>query len=285
MIAAFPVASSPVASSPVASSPGAFPCRPPPARQGNGRDEGGFILLAVLLALAVISGLTGQLIYFARAEMRAAAATRDIAVAGTAAEGAIRVAVFRVLSTSAARGAGAWRGDEFTLASPGASVVVRVSDLAGRINPNLASPGLLLSLLGRLGADADTARAMTALIVTGRGSNTGNGPMTPFQDMEDLARRSGIPAPLMAILSPHLTTWRRGPPDPRTAGAAVSAALALTGEDELAGALQPDERVLLIEAVATTITGRAGVRRAVVRLGLEEDGASWRFLAWDPAIP
>lgn len=247
----------------------------------NNGGQRGFILLAVLMALVAATGLSATLIYYARIEARAAASVRDGAIAAAAAEGAIRMAVFRLLSTPPA----AADQGEFPLIAAGATGVVRHADLSGRINPNIASPALLFQVFIALGADEATARGAAATVVRGRGVNAGSGPLTPFRDLDDLSRRAGLPPAMMALLEPHMTTWWRGRPDPKRASKAVRDALILANEDDLAAATQPDERAVLIEAIVSTPSHKIAIRAAVARLGLSDDGLSVHFLAWDPPGP
>ena len=241
------------------------------------------------MALVVVSLLSGRLLYFAHTETRLAAAARDVADADVAAEGAVRVAVFQLLLAGPTRRVS--QGNEFQggdsqgafhLVLPNGRATIRFGDLAGRVNLNLASFRLLFALLAELGAGGETARATAAGLVAGRGPADGAGPARPFQDLADAARRTGIDPAVVALLSPYVTTWWRGPPDPRLADPAVRNALIQAGEEDIAGATQREERSLAIEATVRLTTGRVAVRRAVVRLGLGDDGSSWRFLAWDP---
>lgn len=256
------------------------------------RRERGFVLLTALLILIVLSLLGARMVSLARIDTQTARLRLEAALLEAAADGALRHAIFDLLAAGAQRG--------YVLALPGARAVIRCENLGGHINPNLATPALFRGLLLAVGADPATAGRLAAALATLRGpradgvirvaaAGQGPGPASPepgnFETVAGLAVLPGMTPALLAALAPHLSVWWPGPPDPAQAGPAVRRALAEAGEQDLAAATRPQERVVRISASLTSPTGRRLVRRIIVRLGLALDGSSWRILAGDPPEP
>jgi general secretion pathway protein K len=243
------------------------------------RDERGYILLTALLALFVLSLLGARMISLARISTEITAHMQDQAVLEAAANGAVDRAVFDLLQSAASHRATLL---DYSVNLPGARVHITCRDQGGRINPNLASPQLFSALLQVLGADGATAGRVTAALLALRTPRAGAA-AGPFDDVAGLAGLPGMEPDLMAALTPHLSVWWPGAPDPTLADAAVRRALSEADEMDLAAATSPEDRVVRIEATAMVASGRTLSRRAVVRLGLGLDGRSWHVLAWGQA--
>lgn len=251
-------------------------CARPAASQGprryeRGRCERGFVLLVALLALIVLAALGAGMVSLTRGGVQVVTLRRDSAVLEAAADGAMHRAVFNLLRSEAGQRT---QGMTYDMTLPGAKARIRWQELGGRVNPNLASAALFEALLVTSGADRATSGRVGAALLAARAS-------VPFEDVAALAGLPGMTPALLAALAPHLSVWWPGPPDPALADPSVGRALALAGEEDLAAATRPEERVVQIEATVAGTSGRTMVRRAVVRLALGLDGLSWHVLMWD----
>lgn len=253
--------------------------------------ERGFALLIVLWALVPITLLFMTLAVTARSDLRSANDLRAAAVLEAAADGAIATAVFDVLRTGQAEGAAR------RLRVPGADVVIDLAGLSGLVNPNAASPELLRALLVRLGASDARGRAIAAAMVDWRtpGQKAGvNGakaaeyrgagldygpPGAPFESLDELGLVLGMTPQLLVALTPVMSLYADGDPDPRTAPPAVRLALSDIGTVRGRGA--PNSEVLQITAAASGAGGARSVRQAVVRFGYAGSQRGWRVLAWE----
>ena len=104
----------------------------------------GFALLLVLWTMVLLALIATRIAAAGRAEAQLAANLRDAAVAQAAADGAVQEVVFHLLAEGDQRWAPSGR---HRVALAGAAVEVGIEDLAGRVNPNTASPELLRALL------------------------------------------------------------------------------------------------------------------------------------------
>lgn len=255
------------------------------------RSDSGYVLFTALLALMTLSLLCSQIVFFSYIGTRMAAARRDGAAIEAAADGVVRQTIFNLLRTDTRRRV---LERTYTVSVPGADATVRLQDLGGRVNPNLASPALFRALLMLVGADDTTADWIMAAQIAARASKptgaflvsaTAVPPPGPFDDISELGGLRGMTPALLAALAPHLSVWGNVLPDPVLADPAVRRALDLSGEAAFAAAMRPDERIVRIEAMVKGPGGRSVTRRAVVRLGLGLDGLSWHLLAWDRVPP
>lgn len=255
-------------------------------------DDGGFALLIVLWSVAVLALVTGTLLSGARVEMRLAANRRGAAVASTAADAAISAAILDLLRAEGTTAARRRMGQ--------ADVAIRLENLSGRINPNLASAAMLNALLQSLGMAAQPAERLAAAIVDWRtpglspsahgakaaayqGANLPYGPPgRPFEHLDELGAVLGMTPAVLAAMTPHLTLWSTSDPDPAFASAPVLVALRAAGAPPVP-ARSTEAQVIAITAAASVPDAPLVTRRAVVRFGYSPDGRGWRILAWDDA--
>jgi general secretion pathway protein K len=210
------------------------------------RDRG-FALLVVLWSLVLISLLTTQILASSRTAVTLAANISAAAQARARADGAINQAIFHLLAT----GAGHWPpdGSIHVLAEDGGETLsVRIRVLDDKINPNLASAGLLGGLFQASGATSTQAvqlanavvqwrslavskQAMQATRAAYQRAGLHYGPAAhPFDDLSELADVIGMPPALFAAATPHMSLYQTCAPDPAHADLAVRRALALSGE-------------------------------------------------------
>jgi hypothetical protein len=86
---------------------------------------------------------------------------------------------------------------------------------------------------------------------------------------------------LLARLTPYLSIYHDGDPDPRLAAPAVLAAIrAATGLPPVIAPGAPAESVVDIAASVAGPDGGRLARHAIVRLGLRPDGGLFQILTW-----
>jgi general secretion pathway protein K len=250
--------------------------------------NGGFALLIVLWALALIAFLVLHLTATGRTEIRIADNLVDNAVAAAAADGAISQAIF---NQSDPKPEQRWPldGTAHPLTIGNSRVVVRLEDEASRINPNLASPALMEGLLRALGNDPDSARRLAsaiadwvgsapmprpqdALFADYRAAGLDYGPPgAPFETMDELSRVLGMTPALFTAAQPHLTLF--GPAEPNRTGADPIVAAALAAIPQLGQAAPPaspaptDLLTMRISAAAVGSGNARATRVAIVRVG------------------
>ena len=275
--------------------------RGPPNPASRRRDRG-FALLIVLWTLVLTAFLVLHLTATGRTEIRIADNLVANSVAAAAADGAISEAIFNLSDPRPER---RWPvdGSPRALAVGDSRVVVRLMDEAGRVNPNLASPALMESLLRLLGSDPGTAHQVAEAIGDWVGSSptpkTADAlqaeyraagldyapPGTPLETIDELGRVLGVTPALYAALKPHLTLF--GPAEPQPgADPIVAAAVAqlpqLGGTATPAAAPQDVQTVRIIAAAAGP--GNAHVTHsAIVRIGSTLP-QGYAVLAWGNAV-
>lgn len=215
--------------------------RRPVAATGRNR---GFALLIVLWTLVLIAFIVGNLTSRGRTEIRIASNLVSNAVTQAAADGGVYEAIYN-LSDPQADARWPLDGSAHELQIGAARVLVRVTDEAGRINPNTASPVLLDALLRVTGSDDETAQRLAQAIALWVGSAPGGPqpdeglaqytaaglsygpPGEPLQTLDELRQVLGMTPESYAAIRPHLTLY--GPPQPnaQSADPMVAAALAL----------------------------------------------------------
>ena len=127
-------------------------------------------------------------------------------------------------------------------------VAVRIEDEAGKVNPSIASAGLLQALLQQVGADPVTAATVAASIVEWRmASGVGGRPSAavaryaaagrdyapsgaPFANVSDLGAVIDMTPELLTRLRPHLTVFTDSDPSASTLDPVVAKALAAVGQ-------------------------------------------------------
>ena len=170
------------------------------------------------------------------------------------------------------------------------SISVRVQNLADKINPNLASTGLLAGLFQAVGAAPGQAQQLAnaiiawrspavskhdtqALLAAYRHAGLRYGPPgRPFADLGDIADVIGMPPALLAAALPHMSLYQSGDPDPALADPIVRRALAISGQ---AGANSNFfESTAQVVSITAEASGPAGL-----------DCAASRSSAWAAPIP
>jgi general secretion pathway protein K len=258
------------------------------------RGQRGFALLIVLWTIAILAALISGLAADASSESKLSIALRSQAVARAAADGVLSEVILDVLRSGASV-PGSRRFGE-------AEVTVGLTDLSGRMNPNLASAVMLQALLLGLGVEPQSAESLAAAIVDWRtpgltpsphgakaaeyraAGMTYGPPGRPFENLDELGFVLGMTPALLAAMKPHLTLWSTTDADPASADALVLAALRAAGAPPVA-ARSNEARVIAILATAHLPDAPRVTRRAVVRFGFSPDGRAWRVLAWDDGEP
>ena len=270
---------------------------------GPGLREGGFALLLVLWSLALLALIGTQVAATGRSEALLAANLRGAALAEAAADGAVHLAIFRLLAPEAQR----WPADGLArqVALPGgAAGLLRIESDQGKVNPNLAPAPLLQALLLQLGAEPRAATGLAAAILDWRSAGprprpggakepqyraAGRDyapPGRPFESLDELGLVLGMTPPLLARLAPFLSIHQGAEPDPRFAAPPVLQALraAQGAEEELPA--DPDSTPVVTVTAAVALPGGARfTRRAVLRLGPGgrgpgPRGRGWQVLEW-----
>ena len=262
------------------------------------RREGGFALLLVLWSLALLALIGTHVTATGRAEAQLAANLRGAAAAEAAADGAVQLAIFRLLAPAERR----WAADGLLreVALPGgATALLRIESEQGKVNPNLAGAPLLSALMQQLGAVPRAANGLAAAILDWRTPGLRprpNGakepqyraagrdyapPGRPFESLDELGLVLGMTPALLARLTPFLSVWQGGEPDPRLAAPAVLQAMRAAGGAEEELAADPDAAPAV--GITATVVLPGGVRFtrwAVVRLGPGGRNRPWQVLAW-----
>jgi general secretion pathway protein K len=209
----------------------------------TGRNRG-FALLIVLWTLVLIAFIVGNLTARGRTEIRIASNLVSNAATQAAADGGVYEAIYN-LSDPQVDARWPLDGSAHDLQIGDAKVVVRVTDEAGRINPNTASPALVDALLRVTGSDEEAAQRLSQAIALWVGSAPGGPqpdqglaqynaaglsygpPGEPLQTLGELRRVLGMTPDIYAAIRPHLTLY--GPPQPnaQSADPTVAAALGL----------------------------------------------------------
>jgi general secretion pathway protein K len=259
--------------------------------------ERGFALLIVLWTMALLVLIMVQLTASGRSEAQLARNLRNDAIAEAAADAAIYEAIYHLMAPGSAH----WfPGGSYVLAEPHGVAEVRIENLAGRVNPNIASPELLTALLQAMGFEQRLSASLAAGIVDwrspGRRRQTRVAPQyaaagrdyappgTPVRDVQELSGVLGMTPDILASLAPHLTVFSTGDPDPAFADPIVLQALRQLGETDVAVDVgQNDDLFVAITAAARGPQASRFTRQAVVRISLAPRGRRWHVLAWDPA--
>jgi general secretion pathway protein K len=263
-------------------------------RRGGG--ERGFALLIVLWSLVLIGLLITQVLATGRTATMLAYNLRAAAAARAGADGAINEAVFHVLSY----GPNHWAADgsPHVLDDGGLTITVRVQSLDGRINPNLASTGLLAGLFQAVGAAPGQAATLANAIIAWRSPAATKNQMQArlaaykraglrygppgqgFADISELSDVIGMPPALLTAALPHMSLYQSGDPDPADADAQVRRALALAGQSGSTGnGYDGTSPVVSIDAEAAGPGHLAVHRRAIVSLPGADAAVPFQFLS------
>ncbi len=265
------------------------------------REERGFALLIVLWTLVLISLLLTQVTAAGSGEARLASNLRQAAALQEIADGGVHDALFRLIDSTAATH---WTADGSTrrLLVQGVPVDLRLSDLGGRINPNIAPADLLAALMRAVGAEQRDAETISLAILDwrspGQRSRLSEGsksapyaaagrslgpPGRKFQSLDDLGLVLGMTPPLLALLRPHMTLYTTSDPQVALADPVVRRAFTLVADAADASSNElPDAQVVAIDATSSA-AGATARRHAVAVVSAGGTGRPWHIVAWDDA--
>lgn len=273
----------------------------------NDHGEGGFALLAVLLALGLLALVVTQIAAAGRHEARLALAHQRRAILENAADGGVQLALFHILQA----GNEHWRDDgsrRQTHFDADVRLAVSVTRLDGQVNPSGASQPLLVAMIRQCGVEAVPARSIATAIVAWRtpGAAVGELPAyraagrsygprgTAFVSIEDFGQVLGMTPALVACLAPHLSFTQLADPSATTRDMFVRAALRASADQEARkdavasgealhgiGTMRPVER--RIDVVASSGAFRFH-RVAIVDIMGEDEGASYVIRRWFTAV-
>src|ERR1051326_341495 len=238
------------------------------------RQDRGFALIIVLWTLVLIAFIVAPLTGSGRIESRIAGNLVANAVTAAAADGAVFQTIFNLSDPRPER---RWIADgtEHELALGDCRLVVRASDEAGRINPNLASPALIEALLRAAGSDTGSARrlasaigewvgtprgaqAQEALLAEYRGAGLDYAPPgEPLETIGELRRVLGMTPQLFDAIQPHLSLFAPAEPDIAQADPIVKAAVtALEGSAAAAATPAPASQQSNVFAARISVVAR-----------------------------
>jgi general secretion pathway protein K len=262
------------------------------------RPRRGFALLVVLWTLVLLGLLVAHLTATGRSEARIAENYAANAQAEAEADGAVFESAFRVINND-------WVSDgslhELRLAH--GVVRLKVLNEAGKINPNIATPELLASLLHVLGLEQEQANSLAAAIADWReptdqprpngakapqyrAAGLDHGPPNaPFESLDELGRVLGMTPQILAALRPRLSLYTFTDPDPTLADPVVIQALrqlqAQTGQQSgIPASLPTGMQTMTVTAEAHSDRGGVFTRTAVIRVGPAFE-RGYQILAWD----
>jgi general secretion pathway protein K len=252
----------------------------------------GFALLIVLWSMVLLSLLFARLVSAGRSEADIAFNLRAAAQRQAQADGVLYGVIFSLLGPPG----GQWRADGAVhrLRLPAAIARVSIENLDGRVNPNAASPALLVALLSRVGADATTARAVSQAITDWRSPDAQGSfeapqylaaglPYTPpgsaFQSIGELSLVLGVTPDLLAKLAPHLSLYNGDNPNPEDADPVVRHALRDVGTVATPAARHAI-RSVAIDVVVSGADGTEASRGADVELQTSSSPTGFKILTW-----
>ncbi len=264
------------------------------------RAERGFALLIVLWSLVLLALLVTQLTVAGRIETLLAGNLRRAAEMEATADGLIYAAIFRLMNDDSAQ-----RGDDGRdrlVRVPDGRATVRVTSLAGRVNPNTVSEDMLAGLLRQTGATPPQAARLAAAIADWRAPGQVARPLgakaaeyraaglpyappgAPFQTVAEVGQVLGMTPALLARLAPHMTVFYPGDParaaaDPVVAG--MLDGLGYGGDDDGVEGQAVNGAYAEIMVRVERDGGSAFSRRATVWAGHGAQRGRYLVLGWD----
>ncbi|MCB8883210.1 general secretion pathway protein GspK [Acidisoma cellulosilytica] len=257
------------------------------------RKDSGFALLLVLWALVLLSLIITQLLAAGRREAQLAGNLRQAAVAETLADSAVQDSIFLILTGDRGRSA----ADVRVLALPGGSASIRIRNLAGLVNPNMAPAPLLTALLEECGASASVATLLTQSITDWRSPNDDPRALRAryraagltyaplgqaFQTRDEIRLVLGMTPAIADCLVPHLSVFGDTQvPTPTFADPVVLRSLMrMMRQTGATTPMAPDQPgALAVEIIAEGRSGSARyLRDATVRFS--DSGQAFRILTW-----
>lgn len=254
----------------------------------------GFALLIVLWTLALLALFGTHMLEAARLDTQRSRNLLDAAELESAANGAVQQAIYRVLDSSSER----WNADNTAhlIKVGGTLVTVRVESESDKVNPNVASVGLLQALLMQVGIDATTAATVAASIAEWRGgvpagvraararyvaAGLDYAPAGEvFTHLDELGAVLGMTPDVLARLRPHLTLFTDADPSAITADPVVAQALAEAGQVGEAADASNANIVSLTANAYGTGPDRFGIH-AVIRINARVTGRRYDILVCD----
>jgi len=277
-------------------------------RKKSEMRQGGFALILVLWAVALLGLLAAYSATSVRSGALIARNAADNAAARALADGGVALAIAGLLD---ADGPGAWRADGIArdLDLKTGRLRVAVTDEGGKIDINAETGALLADLLRWLGLDAAEALAL-ARRIAGQDTQPAATPPRPARRFAAVAELAGLPGmtpALYARLAPHVTV-HSGQAMVNVQTASRDLLLALTGADPAAidafvatrrdrdagpedlpqGAATVQDRfdvlavsVVTVTALGETASGARFLREAIVALEpAARRDAPYRILGW-----
>jgi general secretion pathway protein K len=284
--------------------PGVRPARIPPVVR---RADHGFILVSVLWLLALMTLVTMVLLTAVRVDVRAASQFVRHAEAEALADGVMRLVALRLgdRDRRPLDAAGFTKdGAPMLCAHADAAVAIAVTDVAGLVDLNAASPALLEWLLRGLGVAPDRSAALAAAIVdfrdeddvpvvngaesvAYRAAGLAHGPKNaPFETVRELDQVLGMDVALLGRMRTVTTVHSRQPGidsavAPREIIAAAAAASGAAGR----GAAAPADPTVAARADIPSmfrIPSRARAYRVIVTVQLPDGGRFAREAVIEP---
>jgi general secretion pathway protein K len=210
-------------------------------------EQRGFALVTVLWAAMILALIAASIIATGRTETQLTHTRYTAAQLDAVAEGAINIAILRLLDPSPAAHPPV-DATPFAIEFAGHAVAMSAQDESGKIDINTAQEGLLRRLLVAAGVDPLAAQALVDKILDWREASGGRrlngaeiedyrnagftyGPRNgPFESVEELQLLMDMNAPLFERLTPSLTVYSQTPwVDPAFAPADVLTALSGLG--------------------------------------------------------
>jgi general secretion pathway protein K len=256
--------------------------------------ERGFALLIVLWSMVLLSLLVTRLISSGRSEANIAFNLRSAAQLQAQADGLVALGIFNALRSNT----GAWKPDGTIFRrslTQNAIGQVKMIDLGGRVNPNIASAPLLAALLIQVGATAQQATIISQAILDWRSPDVQGAYELPqykaaglqygpagslFQTLGELQLVFGMTPTLFSKLAPHLSIYNMDNPEPRLADPITRRAL-----EDAGGALSDQVRPprdIHVTAEAYAHGNRRAIREADVELRISTSRLGFRILSWAP---
>lgn len=256
----------------------------------------GFALLLVLWTMGLLAFLVTRFTTTGRTEARVAANSRTNAANQAAADGAVHVAILRLLQ-------GKWIADEGPriIRAEAATVEIRIASQAARLNPNVAPAPVIRTLLTSVGIEAGKAASLAVAIVDWRSAgpkSLAGGLKLPqyrsagldyapankyFDSVEELGLVVGMTPALLARIKPFLSVYQESDilgADPLSPDMGQA-----TSTDRDGWYLGSTGQVMVVEVKAEAVGAKAGrfTRQAVVRLRKEPslDQAPYQILTWE----
>lgn len=250
----------------------------------------------MLWALVLVSLLVLRLSAAGSGEARLGGNLRRAAAAEAAADGAFAESCVRLMDRN--NGWSLAGGTHRLRLAGGGEAVVTVTNEAGKIDLNSASPVLLAGLVQAVGGSSDEGQLVAQAVVAWhtplppgqegqvaapyrRAGRPYTPPGAPFESVDELALVDGMTPALMRELAPHVTVFQNGDPvlalaDPVVRRAAAAAAQ--TDTSTATGDLGSDDTVTL--RVEARVAGAVFTRIGTVQLEPGASGAAYRVLAW-----